>query len=33
VAANDNWKERTATITVQYRTLTIWQGPGPCRRP
>jgi len=33
VAANDNWKERTATITVQYRTLTVWQGPGPCRRP
>jgi hypothetical protein len=33
VAANDNWRERTATITVQYRSLTVWQGPGPCQRP
>jgi hypothetical protein len=33
VAANDDWKERTATITVQYRKLTVWQGPGPCKRP
>ena len=33
VAANNDWKERTATITVQYRTLTVWQGPGPCQRP
>ena len=33
VAANDDWKERTATITVQYRSLTVWQGPGPCKRP
>jgi hypothetical protein len=33
VAANDDWKERTATITVQYRTLPVWQGPGPCKRP
>jgi len=33
VAANNDLKERTATITVQYRTLTVWQGPGPCKRP
>lgn len=33
VAANSDLKERTATITVQYRTLTVWQGPGPCKRP
>ena len=33
VAPNDNWRDRTATITVQYRTLTVWQGPGPCKRP
>ena len=33
VAANDDWKERTATITVQYRQVTVWQGPGPCKRP
>jgi Putative binding domain, N-terminal/Viral BACON domain len=33
VAANDNWRERTAAITVQYRKLTVWQGPGPCRDP
>jgi len=33
VASNDDWKERTATITVQYRKLTVWQGPGPCKRP
>lgn len=33
VAANDDWKERTAAITVQYRKLTVWQGPGPCRNP
>jgi hypothetical protein len=33
VAANDDWKERTATITVQYRKLTAWQGPGPRKRP
>jgi hypothetical protein len=33
VAANDDWKERTSTITVQYRKLTVWQGPGPCKRP
>ena len=33
VAANDDWRERTATITVQYRKMTVWQGPGPCKRP
>lgn len=33
VAANDDWKERAAAITVQYRKLTVWQGPGPCRDP
>ena len=33
VASNDDWKERTATITVQYRQMTVWQGPGPCKRP
>jgi hypothetical protein len=33
VAANDDWKERAAAITVQYRKLTVWQGPGPCRTP
>jgi WD40 repeat protein len=33
VAASDGVTIRTSTITVQYRTLTIWQGPGPCRRP
>jgi len=33
VAANNDLKERTATVTVQYRTLTVWQGPGPCQRP
>jgi hypothetical protein len=33
VGANDDWKARTAAITVQYRKLTVWQGPGPCRNP
>jgi hypothetical protein len=33
VAANNDLKERTATITVQYRSLIVWQGPGPCKRP
>jgi hypothetical protein len=33
VSANDGWRERTAAITVQYRELTVWQGPGPCRDP
>ena len=30
VAANDTSKERTSTITVQYRKVTIWQKSGPC---